>query len=96
MTESDRETILRIGWRLDALDRWRDQLEPRVSGLERQVSELKKADEIAEEVAKKVNAQQHVHLSDQQRRWAYAFGAFGALGAVSGFVALLLNSTGHA
>lgn len=94
MEERERE-FLRIGWRLDALDTWRKDVDARLGVAEKQLLELVKADEIAEAVADKMNASTALHLSQSQRRWAFAFGALASVGSVAGVVSVVLVATGN-
>jgi hypothetical protein len=86
--------IDRNAWRLDALDDWRRRVDDRLFAVERQMAELVKADEIAEAVAEKMSDQQTIHLSRDQRRFAFFAGGATALGTVSGIVALGLHIAG--
>lgn len=94
MDDSDRIHLLRIGWRLDALDEWRRETESRLGGIEQQVSELVKADQIAEAIARRMEANKELHLSVAQRYWAIGFGVVASLGSIGGIVALILQFTG--
>lgn len=93
MDETERQ-LLRNSWRLDALDKWRAQIEHRVGDLETQVSELVKSDEIADAVALRVNQDKRLHLTSKQQRWAWTFGAFTAMGSLSGLVAVVGQAVG--
>ena len=52
--DDDRLAIVRLAWRVDSLDKWRDRVEKRLDGVEEAVDGLKKADEIAQAVADKL------------------------------------------
>lgn len=55
MPDSDEQlAILRLAWRVDSLDRWRDKIDKRVDDCERGIEGLTKAQEIAEGVAEKL------------------------------------------
>lgn len=94
MEERERD-LLRIVWRIDALDDWRKDVDGRLGAAERQLSELVKADQIAEAVADKMSAANTLHLSQRQRAWAFAFGLFASLGSIAGVVAVVLAATGN-
>jgi hypothetical protein len=94
--EVSEKELLRIIWRLDALDHWRNGVDSRLAGIEKQLAELVKSDEIAEAVADKMTSQQSLLLSRNQRHWAVAFGIVASLGSVGGIAALVLTATGHA
>lgn len=52
--DDDRLAILRLAWRVDSLDKWRDKVDKRLDAVEEAVDSLKKADEIAQAVADKL------------------------------------------
>lgn len=56
--------ILRLAWRLDAIDEWRKDIEARVSGNQRELDRLVKADEIADAVASKLNETHSERLTE--------------------------------
>ena len=56
--------ILRLAWRLDALDQWRKEIEQRVAGNSRELERLVKADEIADAVAAKLGEAQSERLTE--------------------------------
>ena len=74
----------RNGWRLDALDRWRDQMEKRVSVLESQVLTEKQARILSEALAR----QGRLRLS----KWEKIAGIL--VGAVA-VTDLVLSALGH-
>lgn len=58
---------MRNSWRLDALDKWRTEIDGRLSRLEQRVGDLTKADEIAEAVAQKMRSERTLGLTFVQK-----------------------------
>lgn len=80
--EIDERTILRLVWRVDDLDKWRETVDGRLGWLTRELERLVKADEIADAVASKMNEREGWHLSVIQRRLAIATVLVTALGVL--------------
>lgn len=52
--DDDRLAIVRLSWRVDSLDKWRDRVDKRLDAVEDGIDGLRKADEIAQAVADKL------------------------------------------
>lgn len=59
--------VLRVAWRLDALDEWRKQVEHRLGTLEDSVDVLTETDKIARAVAARVNDDRRLVLTGMQK-----------------------------
>ncbi len=83
MAERDLElALLRLAWRIDALDEWRKDVD-----LDRaRLKDLVKADEIAEAVAKKVNHERTLQLTLVQKAVAFLVGAVAVAGGIKGLL----------
>ncbi len=83
MAERDLElALLRLAWRIDALDEWRKDVD-----LDRaRLKDLVKADEIAEAVAKKVNHERTLQLTLVQKAVAFLVGALAVAGSIKGLL----------
>lgn len=86
MPPGDHDTelaVLRLAWRLDSLDRWRERVDADLSEIGRKVDTVTRADEIAHAVA--------VALGDQRRRfWTWPKALLAGLGTISTLVAAQL------
>ncbi len=59
--------VLRLAWRLDALDQWRaETVDPSLVRLDVKLRDIVKADEIADAVAEKMKAQGRIQLTRVQ------------------------------
>lgn len=86
-TEGDLErTLLRLGWRLDALDEWRTNTDRRLALLTENVEKLSRADEIAAEVARRVRADRLLVFSVGQKVVAGLIAAAAIATAVQSWV----------
>lgn len=87
--------LLRLSWRLDALDRWRDDVTKRLDELDAQVEGLEEADRIAAAVAEAIRHDPPPvgqaltsGLSVWQRWGAFCAGALLLAAAVKGLLPL--------
>lgn len=68
MTDSDLElALMRLAWRIDALDAWRQEISELVAGNRRELDRLVKADEIAEQVAERLRKERTLQLTIVQK-----------------------------
>jgi hypothetical protein len=87
MPDSDVElAILRLAWRVDALDDWRSDVDRRVAGNERELARLVKADEIAEAVAEKMKHERVLGLTFVQKAAASLVGLVVLADGIKGLV----------
>lgn len=59
--------LARVRWRLNALDAWRKDIDARLAVMESKVNDLRFTDAVAQELAKKLDAQRHLRLSVMQK-----------------------------
>jgi hypothetical protein len=76
--------IMRLAWRVDALEEWRKHIGERVALNSRELERLVKADEIADEVSKRLNSQQSFRLTTVQKRVAILAAAAAGLSTLAG------------
>lgn len=75
--------LLRLGWRLDALDEWRRHVvDPELGSLRREVNDMAKADEIAAQVAAQITKRRRRMFTTPER----VVGLVVGICAVSSFV----------
>lgn len=78
--------VLRLAWRLDALDEWRREVSEQVAGNRRELERLVKADEIADAVADKVNETRTLHLTFVQKAAAFIVGLVAVADGIRGLI----------
>lgn len=86
--------VLRLAWRLDALDRWREETVKQLAACEESIENLAEADRIAEAVAEAIRQEpptitpQRIAagLTTWQRWGAFAAGALLLADAVKGLI----------
>lgn len=92
MSENERihdvdQRSARNEWRLNALDKWRDQIDARVAVLESQVNDIKFTEALAEALAEKIDRRRDVQFTI----WQKAGGGLLALVTVAGAIRSLLH-----
>lgn len=88
MPESDRsDSPQRLTWRLDSLDRWRQNIEGRVAVLESQVGNIVFDDKLAKELAEKL----HQRTTYSFSLWQKALAGLVSLVIVAGEVKSLFG-----
>ena len=60
-------------WRLDALDRWRDDIDKRVAVMESKVNDLRFSDAVAEALASKLDDRRRVTFTVMEKTGAGVF-----------------------
>lgn len=84
--------VLRLAWRLDAIDRWREETVKQLAACEESIENLAESDRIAEAVAEAIRQEpptpQRIAagLTTWQRLGAFAAGALVLADAVRGLV----------
>ena len=87
MAEGDLDVRLaRCEWRLEALDRWRDRVEQRMTVVEDRTGALARADEIAKIVAERVDGNRKLQLSSFQKIGGLIAGALFAAAQIKGLL----------
>lgn len=78
MREDDAETgqlgIARLRWRLDALDKWRQEIDGRVAIMESKVNDLRFSDAVAEALSAKLDQKRRLELTVWQKLGGGVFG----------------------
>lgn len=90
-----RRTVDRHGWRLDALDRWRDRSDARMTTVENRLNELDRAAAIARAVAREETRKANRARSSRYSRGELVVGGVVAFCAVGGLVFDVVRATGH-
>ena len=90
-SEDSSLAILRLAWRLDALDEWRRTVEKRVGAIEHELGELVRAAEIMEAVAEKMEQTHTLHLTKVQRRVAFSAALVATFGGVVGIASAIVH-----
>lgn len=87
MADSDVElAIMRLAWRLDALDKWREEISELVAGNRRELDRLVKADEIAEQVADRLRHERTLHLTIVQKALITVVTVVGLAGSIKALI----------
>ena len=77
--------LMRLAWRIDALDEWRKDMEKRLGDVETLAHKIDRSDEIAREVAKRLNSR-GASYAWWQKAGALLGGALVLADAVKGLV----------
>lgn len=78
--------VARIEWRIDALDKHRDRVDKRIGICEETIGSMAKAEEIAREVAKRVDGSRALQLTFWQKVGAVAAGVLLVADSLQGLV----------
>lgn len=76
----------RRDWRLDALDKWREQVDERISALEGDVERMNRSDQIADAVADRMKRERRYVLTTFQKLIVTIVGAITLADLVKGLV----------
>lgn len=88
MTPAERDldlAVLRLAWRLDAIDEWRDKIDRRLGEHEAQLDHLMRADEIADAISERLKSERTMRLSWAQRVGAFLIGTAAVAANIRGF-----------
>lgn len=72
--------LARFGWRLDALDRWRDEVDRKLALIDDRLDGLVKVDEVAKAVAAQLRKDRAFSLTFVQKCGAFVFAVVVLLG----------------
>lgn len=87
MAASDSElAIMRLAWRLDALDQWRKDVDKWCGAMDTRVGDLTRADEIADAIAVRVHAGRTLGLTALQKAIVIGAALIAAAGGLKGLI----------
>lgn len=85
--ERDEVELARHGWRLDALDAWRKEVDPWRVLVDVELRRIVTAKEIADEVTATLNQQRTLRLTVVQKAAAFVIGAVAVADGIRGLLA---------
>lgn len=72
--EAGQVGIAKLRWRIDALDKWRQEIDGRVAILESKVNDLRFADAVAQALSEKLDQRRRFELTVWQKLGGGVFG----------------------